>query len=301
MNNSSNNIYKNNNNINNTTIANNINNNQQGYNINNSTMDDNNIMNNSQQGNGQFKCFRCSSSTNGLNSNKNICYNCFISEIIRQLKLTYIEYLRNVTKLEKANTITKDDFNNLFLKKIIIDVDNNKYNIYQAIGELSQNNSENHKIIEDIIIKIKQEICLYCYCDVHNSEFKIPCGCNFCSIVHLNSFINEKVQNKITYNYKCFCSYEYQPNKTLELFVFLKAKNFIKDYHIFIQKLNELFEKICFKCGKEKTDLSTVDIEGFIPNQFTHLICNECIQSDNSNQVQCSICKIQHKYLLNDF
>ena len=306
LNNNNNNNYKNNN-INNTTTTNSINN-QQGYNFNNNVMNDNNIMNNSQQGyninqqgNGQFKCFRCSSSTNGLNSNKNICYNCFISEVIRQLKLTYIEYLKNVTKLEKANTITKNDFNNLFLKKIIIDVDNNKYNIYQAIGELPKNNSDYHKIIEDIILKIKQQICLYCYCDVHNSDLKLPCGCNFCSIDHINSFINERVQNKITYNYKCFCSYEYEPNKTLELFIFLKAKNIIKDYHIFIQKLNQLFCKICFKCGKENMDLSTVDIEGFIPNQFTHLICEECIQSGNTNQVQCSICKIQHKYLLKDF
>ena len=83
-----------------------MNNNQQGFNMN-------------KQGKGQFKYFRISSSTNGLNSNKNMCYNCIISGAIRVLKLTYLEYLKNAIKLEleKDNTITKDDFNSLFLKK----------------------------------------------------------------------------------------------------------------------------------------------------------------------------------------
>ena len=105
----------------------------------------------------------------------------------------------------------------------------------------------------------------------------------------------------MTYNYKCFCSYEYKPNKVLELCNFLRQKNIYKDYTSLIERLNEIFEKICFKCGYEKTDMQSVDIEGFCPNKFDHFICDDCIQNDSSNYVECCICKIQHKYLLKDF
>ena len=276
---------------------NNINNNQQDYNINQRNFNNNN--------NGQYKCSRCSSSHNGLISIKSICLNCFISEIIRQSKYPYIEFLKKTTKFENTNNITENDFKNLFLQKIFINIDNKQYTIYQAISELQQNNNNNNsdfqKILDEIILQLKQQICLYCYNDIHSLEFRLPCGCNFCSFNHLDSFIKEKIQIKISYNFKCFCSYEYKPNKILELFNILKNKNIFKDYNNLIQRLNVLFSKICFKCGREKMDMSIVDIETFIPLKFNHFICEDCIQNDSSNYVECSICKIQHKYLLNDF
>ena len=293
---------------NNTMNSNNINDNPQRFNLNNNAMNSNNINNNPQgynnyqQGGGQFKCSRCSSTLNRLSNNKSICSNCFIPEIIKQAKYSYIEYLKNVVKLEKANTITKNDFENLFLKNIIIKIDNKQYNIYQAIEELKQsNNSDFSRILDEILLQIKQKICLYCYCDVHNTEFKLPCGCNFCIVNHLDLLFKEKVKNRITYNFKCFCSYEYAPNKILELFVVLKNKKIINDYNTFIQTLNQLFCKICFECGQKKNNLLNVDIDGFIPNQFKHFICEDCYKNTDSNNVQCSICKIMHKYLLNDF
>ena len=39
----------------------------------------------------------------------------------------------------------------------MIDFDNNKYTIYQSIGELQKSDSDYHKIIEGIILKIKQQ------------------------------------------------------------------------------------------------------------------------------------------------
>ena len=49
------------------------------------------------------------------------------------------------------------------------------------------------------------------------------------------------------------------------------------------------------------TELKSVDIEGFCPIKFEHFICEECIQNETSNHIECIICKIQHKYLLKDF
>ena len=256
-------------------------------------------------GNGPYNCNKCSSMHQGLNNIKNICPNCFISEIIRQSKFLYIEYLKNVTKLEKANTITKNDFQNLFLEKISINFGNKQYTIYQAIYEFNSNQNDKNfdfeKIFNEIILELKQQICIYCFCNIQNTDFILPCGCNFCSHNHLNSFLKEKIQNKICYNFKCFCSFEYNPNKILELFNILKNINIFKDYNIFVQNLNKIFKNICFKCGNEKRNLTLVDFEGFIPLRFNHFICHNCIQSSSSNNVECSICKIQHKYILKDF
>jgi hypothetical protein len=254
---------------------------------------------------GAYKCNKCNISHMGLKNIKNICPKCFILEIIIQSKKDYVNYLKNVTKLEKANTITKDDFNNLFLNNISINYDNKKYSIYEAIEELNyqENNKEfdAEKTLYDIIIELKQQICLYCNNDVQNIEFRLPCGCNFCSFNHLESFIKEKIQNKLTNNYKCFCSYEYKPNTVLELCNFLRSKNIYKDYANFIERLNDLFDKICFICGCEKNDLEKVDIQGFCPNNYNHFVCEECIQNESSNYIKCSICGIQHKYILNNF
>ena len=241
----------------------------------------------------------------GLSTIKNICPACFISELIRQSKYLYIEYLKNVSKLEKANTITKNEFQNLFLNKICINFDNKQYTIYQAIYEFNSNQNDKNfdleKILNEIISEVKEALCLYCFCNAQRTDFKLPCGCNFCCYNHLNSFFKERIQNKLCYNFKCFCSYEYKPDKILELFNFLKNQKIFHDYNIFLQTLNKVFKPICFKCGKEKRNLSLVDFEGFIPLRFNHFICDNCIQNNSSNNVECSICKIQHKYILKDF
>ena len=318
-NNTNNDIYNNNSN-NNNYMNNNINNNYMNntnpnYPLNNNNYNMNNNMNynnfnergyikNNLSGEinngGEYKCNRCSKSHSGLNTIKNICPNCFIFEIIKQSKFYYIEYLKNFCKFEKADTITKNDFENYFLKKIIINYDNKSFTIFQALFELNvqpNNNQFNvNQKLEEIIFELKQQICLYCFCDVQNTEFRLPCGCNFCSYNHLDSFFKEKIKNKIKKDFKCFCSYEYKPNKLLELFNFLNNKNVIKNINIVIKQLNELFGRICFKCGCEKTGMSAVNIEEFIPIKFNHFICEDCINNNSSNYVDCSICKIKHKY-----
>ena len=302
MNNNPNNNMNNNNNYSNNT-NNFMNNNNMNYNNNNFNM---NSLGQELSGNGQFRCDKCSLSHCGLKRIKNICPHCFMLEILNQSRNLYIEYLKQVTKLEKANTITRNDLENLFLKKVVINFFNNHYNIYDAAHEFNfpENNNFNvNQKIDEIIFELKKTICCYCFCNVQSDEFKLPCGCNFCSYEHLNSFISEKVQNKLTHNFKCFCSYQYGPNKVLELCNFLKNKNIFKDYNCLLEQLNHLYGGICFKCGREKTgtELQSVDIEGFCPIKFEHFICEECIQNETSNYIECSICKIQHKYLLKDY
>ena len=197
-----------NNNTNYNTYDNTINNNYRmnNYNINYNMNNRNNSngpglsnieFNKENQSYGQFKCNNCNLFHSGLNTIKKICPKCFNEEIIKQSKQYYIEYLKNVTKLEKANTITKNDFENLFLKKILINIDNKSYTIYQAINEFNtqQNNQFNfNQKMNEIILRLKQQICLYCYKNVQSTDLEMPCGCNFCCNSHLNSLFNEKIK-----------------------------------------------------------------------------------------------------------
>ena len=306
MNNNMNNNYMNNN-MNNNYMNNNMNNNYMNNNMNNNYMNNNNGFNYYSGNNSNFtlKCNKCSSMHSGLKNIKSICPNCFMGEIINQSIIFYINYLKSVTYLERANSITKPEFESLFMKKVVINFENKTYNLFKAIDEYNcpQNTVkfDFNKIFKEIIIEIKQQICAYCFGPVQNSEFKFPCGCNFCSYYHLNLYMNEKVQTRITYDYKCFCSFKYKPNKVFELCNLLYNKKIYKDYNFFIGSLNGIFGRICFKCGCEKPGLVFVDIEGFCPNKFNHFICQECIRQNNSNCIECNICKIQHKYMIRDY
>ena len=283
---------------------NNMNNNN--YNNNNfNNMNNNNFNNNNNNNNSQLSCNKCSSIHQGLKKINSICPDCFMGEIINQSKPFYINYLKSVTVLEKANSVTKKDLENLFLQKVIINFENKKYNIFQAIDEFNcpkiNSKFDFNQILKNILLAIKSQICLYCCGPVQNTEFQLPCGCCFCSYYHLNLFMNEKVQTNITYNYKCFCSFKYKPNKVNEFCNFLFNKQVYKNYNFLIESLNAIFCRICFKCGCEKKGLHFADIDGLCPNKFNHFICEDCIKKENSNCVECVICKTQHKFMIKDF
>ena len=76
-----------------------------------------------------------------------------------------------------------------------------------------------------------------------------------------------------------------------------RFKTLDKDFELMKKMLLEPH----FISGVPVPPKALVDIEGFCLNQFRHFICEDCVRSDVSNYVNCSICKIQHKYLLQDY
>ena len=304
MNNNMNNNI-NNNMYNNTNMNYNINNNMYNNNMYNNNMNNNNeqgfFNNQGQNGNNSNPpviCVKCNSINSGLKNISNICPNCLRGEIINQSRNYYIDYLRNITRLEKANSVTKKDFEELFLKRIIINLDGNNYNIFKAIDEFNCKGSnikfDFNRILKEILVEIKKGICLYCFNPVQSPEFLLPCGCNFCCYQHITSFFNEKVQNKLTHNYKCFCSFKYKPHKVFQLCNYLVNLKIYRDYNFYINNLNAIFGGICCKCGLEKRGMQPFNIEGICPVKFNHFICDECRQKGNSNYAKCIICNNQN-------
>ena len=279
-------IYKGNNQI----LNNNINNNEK-------------VSTNNNELNMQNKCIICSSGNKNLCKNLgNICQECLFKEIKNQSKTFYIKYLEEMN--QKINEVTVNDLNNRFINKIEIYIGNKAFNIHKIFEELHKINlkTDKNQYLRYLFEYLKSYICLYCFKAIknNNSQFKMPCGCNFCCRDHLEYFFKYIVINSLTYNYKCLCAYQYKPSKVLELCILLNNNKIYHNNKNYADHLESIFSNICCKCsgtGKELIDIS-VD-ENFIFN-FTHKICFICFnleKNNNNKTIDCIICNKKHQYM----
>ena len=250
--------------------------------------------------NQQNKCYICSSIYKEQNKNlKNICKECLFKEIMNQSKGYYINYLKLM--LPKINQVIISDLNEFFLNKINVNINNNKYTIYQIIDELSFIVSKEPKqLLKDLINVLKKTICLLCHNDINNiCNFKLKCGCNFCSKEHLEIFFRQIVENKLNYNYKCLCAYEYKPHETYQLCRFLYENNIYGNNVSFTTHLENIFNCICCRCGCVNKRLIQISVDENFLNNFIHKICEGCLKkADVSNLNECVICKKNHQFII---
>ena len=89
------------------------------------------------------------------------------------------------------------------LNKIQVNIFEKTLNINQMIEEMEFRNN-NVSYINKLMTYLKQNICLYCHKDINKSnlvpKYQLPCGCNFCSIQHLEYFFKNIVKNELTYS-----------------------------------------------------------------------------------------------------
>ena len=222
---------------------------------------------------------------------KNICQGCLFNEIFIQSKKFYKDYLNNM--ISKINQATPNDFNNLFLNKIIINIFDKTYNIKEITEEIEFINNK-IPFISNLISCLKHNICLYCHMDMNNSQFEIPCGCRFCSLNHLESFFKQLVGYKLQYNYKCICAYEYKPYQTLELCTFLKKNKIYENTDKYINHLKIIFQNFCCNCGLIKNKIFSISINN--SNLLIHNLCVDCYKKNNNNTLYCILCNKIHKY-----
>ena len=248
----------------------------------------------------QNKCYICSSIYKDQKKNiKNICKECLFKEIMNQSKGYYINYLKLM--LPKISQVIISDLNEFFLEKINININNNKYTIYQIIEELSFIAcKEPNQLLKDLINILKEKTCLFCYNDINNiCNFKLNCGCNFCCKEHLENFFRDKVQNKLNYNYKCLCAYKYKPHETYQLCRFLYENNIYSNNISYTNHLENIFSCICCSCGFLNKRLIQISVNENFLNNFIHKICEECLKkTDVSNLNECVICKKNHQFII---
>ena len=258
----------------------------------------NNINNNNINTQNNKLCIICQNMIYKQNKTiKNICNDCLFIETFIQIKKYYIDYIKLM--LPKINQITKNDLNNFFMNKIKVNIFEKILNINQITEEMEFSNKK-VSYIKILMSRLKQSICLYCYKDINNntSLYKLPCGCNFCSVQHLAHFFKNIVTNKLSYNYKCLCAIEYKPYQVFELCNFLYRNKIYNNNENYERHLNWIFKNFCCKCGKNKNILYTISVDNIV-NKF-HNICEECNKEGNFNHnkiLYCFICNKQHTYI----
>ena len=246
-------------------------------------------------------CIKCSSKINMKNKTlKNICQSCLSKEIFIQTKNYYKEYLKEITP--KINQASIKDLNNLFLNKITVKILENTLNIKQVIEEMEYNNQNKH-FINKLMTQLKESICLYCHNDINNQNinFKLPCGCNFCSLIHLENFFKKLVRYNLTYNYKCLCAFEYKPHQTFELCNILNNNKIYESNVAYFKHLAYIFKDLCCECGQNNNNLISITIDK--SNTNFHNLCENCAKIKNihiNNILDCIICNKKHIYVYNN-
>ena len=246
-------------------------------------------------------CIICSVKINMENKTiKNICQSCLSKEIFLQTKNYYKEYLKKITP--KINQASIKDLNNLFLNKISVTIFENTLNIKQIIEEMEYNNQNKH-YINKLMMQLKEGICLYCHNDINNKNinFKLPCGCTFCSLVHLENFFKKLVKYNLTYNYKCLCAFEYKPFQTFELCNILYSNKIYESNVTYFKHLAYIFKDLCCECGLSNNKLISISIDK--SNSNFHNLCENCAKIKNThinNILDCIICNKKHIYVYNN-
>ena len=264
---------------------------------NNNNIDNKNINEN----NKDLICTLCSGKINMQNKTiKNLCQSCLSKEIFLQIKNYYKDYLKE--SIHKINQASIKDLNNLFFNKITVTIFENNLNIKQIIEEMEYNGQNKH-FINKLMTQLKESICLYCHNDIsnQNSHFKLPCGCNFCSLQHLENFFKKLVKYNLTYNYKCICAFEYNPFQTFELCNILNNNKIYKSNEAYFKHLAYIFKDLCCKCGQNDNKLIPISIDESHTN--FHYCCENCAKIKNmhiNNILDCIICNKKHIYIYNN-
>ena len=174
------------------------------------------------------------------------------------------------------------------------------HNINNKINTNNTNNINNINITNDI----KNQNNKNNTNDIsnQNSHFKLPCGCNFCSLQHLENFFKKLVKYNLTYNYKCICAFEYNPFQTFQLCNNILNNNRIyKSHEAYFKHLAYIFKDLWCKCGHNDNKLIPISVDE--SNNNFHYLCENCAKIKNihiNNILDCIICNKKHIYIYNN-
>ena len=264
-------------------------------------------------------CHICCSQYNLRNEKEiiaNICYDCLKKEIINQLYPIYLSYIQNAIDNISYDLAFKSNFS-IFLKEKI-NINDITISIENGIKELfNKNNNKINNLVKKesqemdyLFNEIKGNFCILCLKELFCQNYKIPCGCNFCSIDDIKKYfhLKNKIQNNM--HYVCVCSYEYSINDIYNLgLFFIKNKLYSLKYYV-IDILNYYLSNQCCFCYIsldfiENIKIKYKDLEENLKNNLVlddcsklkHFICNTCLITYYKNETFfCNICNVSHVY-----
>ena len=261
------------------------------------------------------QCQICSAQYNLKNKNEkisNICHDCLKNEIINQLYPIYLSYIIGIISNIDYELAFKNYFNDfikneLSICNVNISIENAIKEYYNKENEKALSQQENQEILY-FFNNIKSKFCIICLKELSSQQFQIPCGCNFCSIIHIKEYFHLKNKIKNLTNYVCICSYEYTYHDLYNLGLFFLANKLYSLKNDIIDILNNILINQCSFCcllleSDMKYRIKYEDIEDNTKNNLNlgdfrslkHYICNSCLMNyNNKEKFFCTLCNKNH-------
>jgi hypothetical protein len=255
------------------------------------------------------QCLECKKEFTQKENVFGLCNDCLLNILNTQIMSNYLLYLQ-----QKGNTNNSEDKIKSFFRNI-----NCTISVHPNIPLMTAIFNSGYKF-EDLLLKIRQKICLFCGFNIQNDKYyvELPCQCRICKKECFDDYFARIIKNyDIKGNYLvdiglhtlwCPCGYKYN----LKSFVYMieeMNKKQLKDYsekYLELIKLNWKWK--CMMCGINfmrgsrffRLVFSDDNIKNLIKKKIDlkHLICNNCAsynRIDKAETIKCVFCKSEHK------
>ena len=307
----------------------NIDNNQNNNNQNNINQNGNNQNNNNQNDNNQNndyekifeeqdknnnkdnlpKCLQCKKTYTHKDNVFGLCNDCLLKELNSQILTIYFTFLQGGN-----NGNGGEDFLS-FIHKQKVSISFHK-NI-----PLSQALFNSGYKFEDLFIKLKKTICLYCGFNINNDNyyFELPCHCRLCSKDCFDKYLKRiEKYSEIYYDeggsydmgftsLNCLCGYRYDLQSLNYMINKLDEKDLKKQKKIYQDIMKNYFKWKCMICQRNfncrRNHYSIVFKDENIDKNIlkkvdnSHLICSSCANSNEIKKgivIACQFCHSGH-------
>ena len=242
----------------------------------------------------------------------NLCQNCTINELKSYILQNYLTYLQ------------QDDHDINFKKyfsKVECEIEGKKILLMKLIQDCELN-------FEDLFLKLKEIICLWCGKNIDENivYIKLPCNCNICSKKCFEKYVklieekNEEVTLKGRNNEdneiviipmtECPCGYEYKLKDFIDMMKILEDKKLNSYLNIYENQIKNNWIWMCMCCreifSKKNKNLRIYfrndNMDKYISNKIKlrHLICQKCAEKNNINEngnkiIKCEFCNAEHE------
>ncbi len=272
-----------------------------------------------------IKCKFCKNLKDELITNFmsiNLCLECVINEIKSFLLINVI----NKSIVFSLNSLLNHKIFRPFDE--MYDLNENNYMAIFEVKKTIKEFKEHLKVDFKKLIKDNmRENCLMCFLDEYEKKCQpknfifLPCNCRFDSINHFSDFLKNLIILNEKYSFKlffCLCNKEYNFLELLIVFEIIHSNKLIDEFYLLKNfVIDKIFNKFCFKCGKNinllnKREKISIDFSDIIIKKhmhitkFNHFACQECLifnkihsnlkHKEDINEY-CFLCGIPHEYL----
>ena len=253
------------------------------------------------------KCLKCKNTYNHKENVFSICNNCLLNILESQILENYLSYIKN-------NMIYENIYE--FLQKQKITISNfEDITLSQALNNCDYD-------LEDLFLKIRKSMCLYCKSNITNENFfiELPCNCRLCKKECFDKYFKIMVGKKLEIgidskncekgfnSLNCYCGFNYDLISLFYMIKKMEEKKLKKEKEIYQTFIKLYWKWKCMKCQcnfnfqmkcfriifkDDKIDKNLL----LKKTDFYHLICYSCAsynRIDKIKEINCQFCKSKH-------